>query len=72
VTTKTGQGSDVKKVFETGNMYFFDTKSGELLSEYRNPRPTNDGVSPGAGKYCSSHLGIPVPAKDRYLLVNAF
>ena len=24
------------------------------------------------GKYCSSHLGIPVPAKDRYLLVNAY
>jgi hypothetical protein len=72
VTEKRGQGGTEKKVFETGNMYFFDTKSGELLSEYRNPRPTNDNVSPGAGKYCSSHLGIPVPAKDRYLLVNAF
>ncbi len=23
-------------------------------------------------QYCSSHLGIPVPAKDRYLLVNAY
>jgi hypothetical protein len=54
-------------------MYFFSTKSGRLLSEYRNSRGTNDDL--GAGErltYCSSHLGIPVPAKDRYLLVNAF
>ena len=29
-------------------------------------------LSPTTGKYCSSHLGIPVPAKDRYLLVNAY
>ena len=28
--------------------------------------------SPTTGKYCSSHLGIPVPARDRYLLVNAY
>jgi hypothetical protein len=72
VTTKTG-GTDTKQVFETGNMYFFDTQRGKLLSEYRNPRPTNDDL--GAGDrltYCSSHLGIPVPAKDRYLLVNAY
>ena len=71
-TTKTG-GVGPAKVWETGNMYFFDTKRGDLLSEYRNPRPTNDDL--GAGErltYCSSHLGIPVPAKDRYLLVNAF
>ena len=53
-------------------MFFFNTKSGKLLSEYRNSRATNDDVSPTTGKYCSSHLGIPVPAKDRYLLVNAF
>ena len=53
-------------------MYFFETESGDLLSEYRNPRPTNDNTSPTSGKYCSSHLGIPVPARDRYLLVNAF
>jgi hypothetical protein len=71
-TTKTG-GVGPAKVWETGNMYFFDTKGGDLLSEYRNPRPTNDDL--GAGErltYCSSHLGIPVPAKDRYLLVNAY
>ena len=68
-----GLGGTEKSVFETGNMYFFNTRSGKLLSEYRNSRGTNDDL--GAGErltYCSSHLGIPVPAKDRYLLVNAF
>jgi hypothetical protein len=53
-------------------MFFFATETGALLSEFRNPRITNDNTSPGRGKYCSSHLGIPVPAKDRYLLVNAY
>ena len=72
VTTKTGGLPGGPKVFETGNMFFFETKRGELLSEYRNPRQTNDNTSPTTGKYCSSHLGIPVPARDRYLLVNAF
>jgi hypothetical protein len=72
VTTKTGGLPGPPRVFETGNMFFFETTSGELLSEYRNPRPTNDNVSPTTGKYCSSHLGIPVPARDRYLLVNAY
>jgi hypothetical protein len=72
VTTKTGGLSGGPRVFKTGNMFFFEAGSGELLSEYRNPRPTNDDTSPTTGKYCSSHLGIPVPAKDRYLLVNAY
>jgi hypothetical protein len=72
VTTKTGGLPGGPQVFETRNMYFFETKSGELLSEYRNPRQTNDNTSPTFGMYCSSHLGIPVRAKDRYLLVNAF
>ena len=71
-TTKTGGLPGVPRVFDTGNMFFFDTRSGALLSEYRNPRPTNDDTSPTTGKYCSSHLGIPVPARDRYLLVNAY
>ena len=71
-TTKTGGMPGGPTVFETGNMFFFEAKGGELLSEFRNPRPTNDDVSPTTGKYCSSHLGIPVPAKDRYLLVNAY
>jgi hypothetical protein len=71
-TTKTGGLPGGPKVFETGNMFFFDTKSGDLLSEFRNARPTNDSTSPTTGKYCSSHLGIPVPARDRYLLVNAY
>jgi hypothetical protein len=72
-TTKTGGLPGGAREFESGNMFFFSTKSGRLLSEYRNSRGTNDDL--GAGRrltYCSSHLGIPVPAKDRYLLVNAF
>jgi hypothetical protein len=77
VTTKTAGLPGGPKVYESGNMFFFDTRRGRLLSEYRVSRPTNDEVDPGAadpnkGTYCSSHLGIPVPAKDRYLLVNAF
>jgi hypothetical protein len=74
-TTKLGQDNTdgVKREFQTGNMYFFDTRSGKLLSEYRNPRPSNDALGEGEQlTYCSSHLGIPVPSKDRYLLVNAF
>jgi LVIVD repeat-containing protein len=72
VTTKTGGLAGGPRQFETGNMFFFTAKRGRLLSEYRVSRPTNDNTSPTTGKYCSSHLGIPVPAKDRYLLVNAF
>jgi hypothetical protein len=72
-TKKTGGLPGGDKIFETGNMFFFDTDSGRLLSEYRNPRPTNDDLGAGTRlTYCSSHLGIPVPAKDRYLLVNAY
>ena len=72
VTTKTGGLPGDPRVFETGNMFFFETKSGRLFSEYRTERQTNDNTSPTTGKYCSSHLGIPVPARDRYLLVNAY
>jgi hypothetical protein len=72
-TTKTGGLPGGPRVFETGNMFFFETRSGELLSEFRNPRPTNDDLGAGTRlTYCSSHLGIPVPARDRYLLVNAY
>jgi LVIVD repeat len=74
-TMKLGQDNTdgVKKEFRTGNMFFFETRSGKLLSEYRNPRPSNDALGTGEQlTYCSSHLGIPVPARDRYLLVNAF
>jgi hypothetical protein len=73
VTEKTGQESTEEQVFETGNMFFFSARSGRLLSEFRNPRPSNDRLGEGDQlTYCSSHLGIPVPAKDRYLLVNAY
>ena len=71
-TVKKGQGGTELKSFETGNMFFFEAKSGRLLSEFRNPRPTNDDLGYEKGQYCSSHLGIPVPARDRYLLVNAY
>jgi hypothetical protein len=72
-TNKTGGLPGGPREFETGNMYFFSTKSGRLLSEYRNSRGSNDALGEGETlTYCSSHLGIPVPAKDRYLLVNAF
>jgi hypothetical protein len=74
VTTKTAGLPGPPRRYQSGNMFFFDTRSGRLLSEYRNPRPTNDDTSgvDVAHEYCSSHLGIPVPAKDRYLLVNAY
>jgi hypothetical protein len=75
-TTKTGQGSTTLQEFQTGNMYFFDASNGDLFSEYRIERGTNDRVDPQSPErfntYCSSHLGIPVPSKDRYLLVNAY
>jgi hypothetical protein len=73
-TTKTGGLPGGPRQFKTGNMFFFDTRRGKLLSEYRNPRPSNDRMVEGSDRltYCSSHLGIPVPARDRYLLVNAF
>jgi hypothetical protein len=71
-TTKTGGLPGGPRVFETGNMFFFDTRSGRLLDEFRTERGTNDNIGTGPGQYCSSHLGIPVPAKDRYLLVNAY
>jgi hypothetical protein len=73
MTMKTAGVHATPQPYRSGNMFFFETRSGELLSEFRNPRPTNDDL--GAGErltYCSSHLGIPVPSRDRYLLVNAF
>ena len=75
-TTKTGGLGNNPRVFETGNMFFFDTASGKLYSEYRIERGTNgDSLDPNDPRrltYCSSHLGMPVPSTDRYLLVNAY
>ena len=46
MTTKTAGLPGPPKEYESGNMFFFETKSGDLLSEYRNPRLTNDTTSP--------------------------
>jgi hypothetical protein len=50
-------------------MFFMGARSGELFSEFRIPRTSQN---PGAGGYCSSHLGNVVPARGRYLLANAY
>lgn len=50
---------------DTGRMFFLDTSSGSLLSRFMIPRPEPDA-------YCSAHLGNTVPARNRYLLVNAW
>ena len=55
--------------YQSGNMFFMDARSGELFSEFRIPRSSQN---PGAGGYCSSHLGNVVPAQGRYLLANAY
>ena len=73
VTTKTGGRRAARKVFETGNMFFFETRSGELLSEYRNPRPTNDDIEPDHRQVlllAPRHPGAgegPLPAGQRVL-----
>ncbi len=73
VTTKTAGLPGPPKDYESGNSCSSSRpRAGELLSEYRNPRPTNDTTSPTTGKYCSSHLDPgavvrPVPARQRVL-----
>ena len=52
---------------DSGRMFFFDTDTGRLRSNFYPPR-----TETASGAYCSAHLGIPVLAKDRYLLVNAW
>lgn len=49
-------------------MFFLDTSTGTLLNEFRIGR-ASEGDDPS---YCSSHLGNVVPARNRYLLVNAY
>jgi hypothetical protein len=58
-----------EKEYQTGNMFFMGARDGELYSEFRIPRTSQN---PGPGGYCSSHLGNVVPSKDRYLLANAY
>jgi hypothetical protein len=50
---------------DTGRMFFLDARTGEKFSHFMINRPEE-------GAYCSAHLGIPVPAKGKNLLVNAW
>lgn len=58
----TGPNSD------TGRMFFLDVATGAKLSHFFLGRATAGDPIP----YCSAHMGNVVPAKDRYLLVNAW
>ena len=73
-TTKTGGLPGGPREFQSGNMFFFKTRSGRSPVGVPQPAPDERRRSAPAARltYCSSHLGIPVPARDRYLLVNAF
>ena len=74
VTTKTAGISKKPRQFKSGNMFFFEANSGELLSEFRNQRTTNDDVEPGGrGQVllvAPRHPGAgarPLPAGQRVL-----
>ena len=58
-----------EKEYQSGNMFFLNARTGELYSEFRIPRSSQNA---GSGGYCSSHLGNVIPAKGRYLLANAY
>ena len=47
---------------DTGRMFFFDTASGKLLSQFMPHKPWENA-------YCTAHLGNVVPATDKNLLV---
>jgi hypothetical protein len=50
---------------DTGRMFFFDTQTGTLLSQFMPHKPWET-------EYCSAHLGNVVPATDKNLLVFAW
>ncbi len=50
---------------DTGRMFFHDAKNGSLLSVFMANREHETD-------YCSAHMGVPVPTRDRHLLVNAW
>ena len=54
---------------KTGRMFFSDMESGAFVSEFHvgDVRP-----DPGAGEYCSAHMGMAVMGIKRDLLVNAW
>jgi hypothetical protein len=64
----TGCPTVTKGIGQTGRMFFVDADSGKRLSSFMIRRSHKKEVP----DYCSAHLGIPVPATDRYLLVNAW
>jgi hypothetical protein len=52
---------------ETGRMFFVDGGTGSFISEFQI-----GDVRPEAGAYCSAHMGLPVSATSKDLLVNAW
>jgi hypothetical protein len=69
VTPITDPATGVTRESDTGRMFFFDVATGTKLSHFFMNRPeTQDPVT----EYCSAHLGNVVPARGRYLLVNAW
>lgn len=63
--TNVGAAVPNRQPGDTGRMFFVDAATGNLLSSYMNPRPSEN-------TYCSAHLGNVVPATDKYLLANAW
>ena len=57
-----------RKIGQTGRMFFVDADTGARFSSFMIRR----SHAPETPDYCSGHMGIPVPATDRYLLVNAW
>ena len=65
-----GDGTGTNQVFESGNMFFFDTGSGKLLSEYRNPKlgrnfTSFQQVNLAEQQVVQNHAQPPVPGAGR-------
>ncbi len=73
--TRKNLGTATEREYETGNMFFLRTETGERLSEFRFPRREGGVLLDAEGKpvtYCSAHLGNVIPMPGRDLLVNAW
>lgn len=68
-TVKRVHAGNEPREYQTGNMFFMGARSGELFSEFRIPRTSQQTAE---GGYCSSHLGNVIPSTGRYLLANAY